>query len=307
MTNFRLVDTMDISETKDRIRSVLPRVAAVARRHGHPYKKGLMVAKNLIALSVKQLFGIKSDEKLSDFLWETGIAVECRYRRRPNPSLFSKARKYAKKGALVIVYDELIREFYRSRQLRRIGEDSTDMPAFFTKKDGEARLCHRTQKRREQQLNEMTGRDKKEKAFVFGYKLHIIEDCEIGLPLAAVVKTANVHDSRPFYELFPYVVENFNIQYGAKFLGDSAFDSADIRRKVRDVNEMKDVIAVNGRGHYASETPKDKEYGKRWMTEQTNSILETTYNLTSNRMRGLAKNAVHAFACLIANFMEHFM
>ena len=106
--------------------------------------------------------------------------------------------------------------------------------AFFTKKDIEATPGHRTQKRREQQLNEMTGKDRKEKAYVFGYKLHIIEDCETRVPLTAVVKSANEHASRPFYELFPYVVNNFNIQYGAKFLGDSAYDSADIRKRMRE-------------------------------------------------------------------------
>jgi IS5 family transposase len=80
----------------------------------------------------------------------------------------------------------------------------------------------------------MTGKDRKEKAYVFGYKLHIIEDCETRVPLTAVVKSANEHASRPFYELFPYVVNNFNIQYGAKFLGDSAYDSADIRKRMRE-------------------------------------------------------------------------
>ena len=298
---------MEIIETKNRIKRMLPRICAIARRFGHPYKKGLLVAKNWAALSIKQLFGVKSDEKLSDFIWETGIAEEIGYRKAPNSSLFSKARKYAKSGALVLIYNELVRELCRGRQLRLYGEDSTDMPAFYTKKDNEAQLGHRMQKRREQQLNEMTGKDKKEKAYVFGYKLHIIEDCEIGLPLTAVVKPANVHDSRPFYELFQYVTNNFNVQYGAKFLGDSAFDLADIRKRIREVNEMKDVIAVNGRGHYKSETPKDKDYGKRWYLEQTNSVLETTYNLTLNRMRGIKKITVHAFACLIANFIEHFM
>ncbi len=288
---------------------MLPRVAWTARRYGHPYKEGLMVAKNWIALSVKQLFGIKSDEKLSDFMWETGMAQMMGYKQKPDSSLFSKARKYAKYGALALIYNELVREFYRNsgHTLRLIGEDGTDMPTFFTKKDTEARLGHRTQKRREQQLNRMTGRDEKEKAWVLGYKLHLINDCEMGLPLTGVVDTANVHDSQPFYVLFPYVMGNFSVQYGAKFLGDSAYDSADIRNRIREVNNMKDVIAVNGRGHYESETPKDKDYGKRWSTEQSNSILETTYNLTSNRMRGRLKTTVHAFSCLIANFMEHFM
>jgi hypothetical protein len=181
------------------------------------------------------------------------------------------------------------------------------MPAFYTKKDAEAKLGHRTQKRREQQLNEMTGRDKKEKAWVLGYKLHHMNDLETGLPIAAVVKTAEVNDSQPFYELFPYVIDNFEIQEEAKFCGDSAFDSTDIRQIIRNWRNMKDVIAVNGRGHYPSETPKDPDYGKRWSLEQSNSVLEGVYGLTVNRMKGIKRTIVHAFSCLIANFMEHFM
>ncbi|MDE1768399.1 MAG: transposase [Candidatus Micrarchaeota archaeon] len=298
---------MEIIETKNRIRSILPRIAAVARRYGHPYKKGLMVAMNWAVFSVKQLFGIKSDEKLSDFVWETGIAQESGYVKRPDPSLFAKARKYAKEGALILIYDEPVREFYRGRQLRLIGEDSTDMPAFFTKKDTDARPGHRTQKRREQQLNEMTGKDKKEKAWVLGYKLHIMEDCEIGLPLVAVVRTADVHDSRQFYELFPYMVDNFNLQYEGKFLGDSTFDSADIRKRVREVNEMDDVIAINGRGHRKSEDPKDPEYGKRWTIERIFSRLKGMFDLANNRVIGLKKVSNHIYSCLIAYFMTYLM
>jgi ribulose 1,5-bisphosphate carboxylase large subunit-like protein len=116
---------MEIIETKNRINRLLPRISAVARRYGHPYKKGLMVAKNWIALSVKQLFGIKSDEKLADFFWETGIAQLMEYRRAPNPSLFAKARKYAMFGALTTAYNELVRELCLGKLLRLIGEDST--------------------------------------------------------------------------------------------------------------------------------------------------------------------------------------
>lgn len=210
-------------------------------------------------------------------------------------------------GAIQTLYHVLVKEKCKGRMLKLIGEDSTDMPAFYSKKDTEAKLGHRTQKRREQQLNEMTGKDKKAKAYVLGYKLHLMNDLETGLPIAATVRTAEVHDSRPFFELFPYTIDNFDIQERAKFCGDSAFDEVDIRQIIRNWRNMKDVIAINGRGHYPSETPKDKDYGKRWLLEQTNSVLEGVYGLTVNRMRGFKKNAVHAFSCLIANFIEHFM
>lgn len=95
------------------------------------------------------------------------------------------------------------------------------------------------------------------------------------------------------------------MQYEPKFLGDSAFDDV-VRDMVRDMH-MKDVIAVNGRGHYPSETPKDEDYGKRWSLEQSNSVLEVVYNLAANRMKGIKRITVHSFACLLANFIEHFM
>ncbi len=298
---------MEISNLKNKIPELLPRVARIARVYGHPYKDGFMVAKNWITLAIKQLFGYKSDEKTVDNIWETGIASQLGYKKKPDPSLLSKARKSAEGGAVETVYNELATEKCKGRLLRLIGEDSTDIPAFFTKKDRDARLGHRSQKRREQQLNEMTGKDKKEKQFLFGYKLHIIDDCETGLPLAAVVEPASVHDSQPFFKLFPYVTDNFEMQYEAKFLADSAYDSAVIRGTVRDKNQMKDVMATNGRGHYESETSKDDDYGKRWLVEQTNSVLELGYNLAAHRMKGIKRIVVHAFSCLLANFIEHFM
>ena len=285
----------------------MPRAAWIARSYGHPYKEGAMVGKNFLALAIRQLYGYRDDKKFADFLWESGIAQVLGYKRKPHFSLFSKTRKYAQNGAIETLYHELAKEKCKGRLLRLIGEDSTDMPAFYTKKDAEAKLGHRTQKRREQQLNEMTGKDKKEKAWVLGYKLHLVNDLETGLPLVGKVKTAEVHDSQPFYDLFPYVIDNFEIQEGAKFCGDSAFDSADIRQIVRNHRNMKDLIATNGRGHFPSEKPKDPDYGKRWSLEQTNSVLEGPYGLTVNRMKGIKRNIVHAFSCLIANFMEHFM
>ena len=299
-------ETMKISEVKNKIVTLLSRAAWTAKSYGHPYKNGMMVGKNLVALAIRQLFGYKDDGKFADFLWESGLAKVLGYKRKPHPSLFSKTRKYVENGAIVTFYNELAMAKCKGRKLRLLGEDSVDMPAFFINKDKEAVLGHRTKKKREQNLDDMTGKNKREKAFVFGYKLHLIEDVETGLPLTGKVEPASMHDSQPFYGLFPYATENFEMQYGAKFLGDSAFDSADIRNRVRD-RQMRDVIAVNGRGHYKSETPKDKDYGKRWLCEQTNSVLELVYNLSASRMKGIGRMVVHAFSCLIANFIDHFM
>ena len=195
--------------------------------------------------------------------------------------------------------------------MRLISEDSKDIPVFYVKKDKDADLGVRTPKRREQEISELTKnilgeKQPKEKRYFIGYKLHLIDDAETGLPLTGIVEPASTHDSQPFYQLFDYTVQNFTIQYDAKFLGDSAFDAATIRQRIRNKN-MKDVIAINGRGHYPSETPKDKDYGKRWLIEQDNSRLDMIYNLTAHRMKGIKRIVVHAFSCLLANFIEYFM
>ena len=189
-------NNMEISEAKNKIVTLMSRAAWVAKCCGHPYKNGTMVGKNILALAVRQLYGYKNDEKFADFLWESGIAQVLGYKRKPHFSLFSKTRKYVENGAIQTLYHVLAKEKCKGRMLKLIGEDSTDMPAFYSKKDTEAKLGHRTQKRREQQLNEMTGKDKKAKAYVLGYKLHLMNDLETGLPIAATVRTAEVHDSR---------------------------------------------------------------------------------------------------------------
>lgn len=274
--------------------------------YGHPYKRGLLVAKNWIVLAVKQLLGFKSDEKVVDDLWENGIAAELGFKRKPDPSLLSKARKYADDGALKTIYEELARDECKGKLLRLIAQDSKDIPVFYVKKDRDADLGVRTSKRREQEIKKRTGKDEREKTFFIGYKLHPMIDAESGLPLTAIVLPASIHDSQPFYPNFNYVASSFRIQHGGKFLGDSAFDATTIRQRVRD-RCMKDVIAVNGRGHYPSETPKDPDYGKRWLTEQLNSRLDMVYNLTVHRMKGIKRITVHAFCCLLANFVEYFM
>ena len=152
---------MEISELRNKIPELLPRVARIARAYGHPYKNGLMVAKNWIVLAIKQLFGHKSDEKTVDDLWENRIASQLGYKQKPDSSLLSKARKYAETGAMEEVCDEFAAEKCKGRLLRLIGEDSVDIPAFFTEKDKEAQLGHRSQKRREQQINDMMGKSKK--------------------------------------------------------------------------------------------------------------------------------------------------
>ena len=117
---------------------------------------------------------------------------------------------------------------------------------------------------------------------------------------------ANVHDSQPFFDLFPYVEKNFVIQYDTKFLGDSAYDSADIKNTVRD-KHMKNVIAVNGRGHYKSSKPKDKDYRKRGAIERFFSILKMKMNLLNVRVKNIQKVTAHVFSCILGYLFKYIL
>ncbi len=56
-------------------------------------------------------------------------------------------------------------------------------------------------------MNEMIGVNKRGKQLFLGYKLHLVDDCEIGLPVATKVETTNVNYSQPFYRLFPHITK----------------------------------------------------------------------------------------------------
>ena len=50
-------------------------------------------------------------------------------------------------------------------------------------------------------------------------------------------------------------------------------------------NNVKPVIAINGRGFYKSSVPKDPEYGKRWAVERVFSHLKEGFWLSRNTPR----------------------
>ncbi|MGC8496249.1 MAG: transposase, partial [Candidatus Micrarchaeia archaeon] len=98
----------------------------------------------------------------------------------------------------------------------------------------------------------------------------------------------------------------FVINYDAKFLADAAYDSTDIYQELH-YDNVKPVIATNGRGFYKSKKPKDPEYGKRWAVERIFSRLKEIFGLARNRFVGIAKVTIFAFSCLIAYLVKYAM
>ncbi len=126
------------------------------------------------------------------------------------------------------------------------------------------------------------------------------------MPLYWIVLPANKHDSEAFGELFAYVREHFRLAHEAKFLADSAYDSTAIYEVLRHFNVIP-VIAINGRGHYKSSTPRDAEYGKRWSIERFFSKLQRKVGVMNNRFIGIERVTFHINSVMIGYLIRYIM
>ncbi len=285
---------MNIEELKDKIPEVCAATRVIVQHYGHTRK----FAKHIVALVIKQVDGL-TDVELVDLVG-TKIGRIIGYRRRPNYSIFSKVRERAEPEIFEELNNWILQDRLNGRQIRLIAQDSTDVPAF-SRKDKYARTGHKTPSKREQEDANGDAND-----MFFGYKLHTIADAENEVPIGFYIAPGNRNDKVFFGELIGQVRRKFRLAFGAKYLGDSAYDSTDIREYLH-YHGIKDVIAINGRGHRKSETPKDPEYGKRWAIERIFSRLKGMFGLAENRVIGLKKVSIHIYSCLIAYLMTYLM
>jgi hypothetical protein len=285
---------MKISKIKNKIPEVCAATRVIVQHYGHTKK----FAKHIVALVIKQVDGL-TDVELVDLVG-TKIGRTIGYRKRPDYSIFSKVRERAEPEIFEELNNWILQNRLNGRQIRLIAQDSTDVPAF-SRKDKYARTGHRTPSKREQE--DANGNAN---AMFFGYKLHAIADAENEVPIGFYIAPGNRNDKVFFGELIGQVKRKFRLAFGAKYLGDSAYDATDIREYLH-YHGIKDVIAINGRGHRKSEAPKDPEYGKRWAIERIFSRLKGMFGLAKNRVMGLKKVSIHIYSCLIAYLMIYLM
>ncbi len=250
----------------NKIQMVLADARIIVKRYGHTVK----YAKHLAALVLRQWKRLNSDKELCEFLSKDPIGRMLGYKTKFNHTIFSKVRKSAV-YMMKELFGTLSYEALKNKAVRLIAGDSTDVPAY-SKKDRDARVGHRTPAKKEQ-VGEM-----RDKSFFFGYKLHMTADAERDLPAAVEIAPANRNDKIFFHGLYNTVKERFRIylNYNAKCLLDSAYDATDIYQELH-YDNVKAVIAVNGRGFYKSKIPKDPEYGKRWSVERIFSRLKEVF------------------------------
>ena len=287
-------DYMKIGDLKYKIPEVLAYARIVVKKYGHTKK----YTKHIVAFVIKQMMHL-SDRELAEFLSINEIGKILGYKNHFNYTIFSKVRKTAMK-MMKELYELLTYQKMKGKHIRLIAQDSTDIPAY-SQKDKDARYGHRTPSKREQIASKSV-----EKTFVFGYKLHMDADAKTEMPIAVEIAPANRHDKTFFHRLYNVVKDAFHVHMNpnAKFLADAGYDATDIYQELRHDN-VKPLIAVNGRGFYKSSIPKDCEYGKRWAVERVFSRLKEVFGLAKNRFMGIEKVSIHIYSCLIAYLLKY--
>ena len=286
---------MKIEELRNKIPEVCAAARVIVQRYGHTKK----FAKHIVALVIKPLKNL-TDVDLSEYVVKDRIGRMLGYRRIPHPSVFSKVRERADPAIFEELNNWILLDRTKGKQIRLLAQDSTDIPAY-SHGDKHARWGHRTPSKREQEDANGNAND-----MFFGYKLHAIADAESEVPTGFFIAPGNRHDSVFFNGLLNEVKSRFRIAFGAKFLADSGYDATRIYKELHYEN-IKAVIATNGRGHRKSETPKDPEYGKRWSIERIFSRLKGMFGLANNRFMGMKKVSIHIYSCLIAYLMTYLM
>jgi Transposase DDE domain. len=284
---------MNMATSKNKILEVYAAARVIVQRYGHTKK----FAKHIVALVIKEQKKL-SDEELAEFVAVNPIGRVLGYKRKPNPSTFSKVRSRSDPRIFEELYYWLVQNAMKGRQLRLIAQDSTDVPAY-SRKDIHARWGVRTIPKKRQRVNEKT-------EYFFGYKLHLNADAEREIPLVAAIEPGNKHDSRLFSKLYEGAKKMFTFGFEAKYLADSASDSSKVKQTLRHDNVIP-LIALNGRRFRKSEEPKDKDYKKRWSIERIFARLKEMFGLARNRFVGIKKVTIHVFSCLIAYLIRYVM
>lgn len=234
------------------------------------------------------LFDVRSERQLEKWLAKRQLLLALfGLNKSPDHSTYSIFRKRLGHTLFEQVFKHLVKVSEKLGLLakRLVGQDSTDFKAYANKKkqtDKDARFGFTT---------------KSEELF-YGYKAHFATDLQSELPVSLATLPANEHDSTVFDAVMQPLLHEPVMQV-QKFVADSAYDSTEIRETLYK-HHVQPCIAVNGRGHYESTTPKDPDYRKRQGCEHANSRAKEFHRLNELKLRGLPNAAIHAALSLAA-------
>lgn len=224
----------------------------------------------------------------------------------PHEATFSRFfAKLARKNIVPLMKDvsrRLVRKHYETLPGfgQRVALDSTVIKAWSNggkpkKSDQEAGWAI---KKGTQGVKEMT----------YGWKLHLLVDCEYELPIAAHVSAGNVHDAiRATHVLSEarFTYSRFHPQY---LMADKGYSGAPLFRTIRNHYHARPIIEVSAahkkllkRLGQEQKTPEWKAlYKQRQSVERAFSRLKGQRSLNRVTVRRRPKVTVHCYLALIA-------
>jgi len=288
-----------MTRTRPRLKKVLDALdlrwapELVRERHKGTGRPPCPVIPMLKALLFEYLKPLPSDNQLVKWLrkeehkpWPRWLGFK--NGKVPDQSTFSNFKKRLGVKLFEEIFERLVAQ---CRELGIINGydisiDSTDQTAYCNPRkrraDPDARVGHSTTKK-----------------WVFGYKAHIAVDTDSELPIAVKTFPANMHDKKGFFPVFGMVLKNFAVRI-RNVICDCAYHATEILNFLRS-HGWNPVIAINGRGKYESEPPKDrKTYNKRSASERVNSRSKEYLRLDDLKVRRLWRVTIHNLLCCMA-------
>ena len=143
---------------------------------------------------------------------------------------------------------------------------------------------------------------------MFGYKLHLLVDCEYEMPISAHVSAGNVHDAKVASNVLSQARYSYGRSHPRYVLADAGYSSAALDHLVKRQYAATPVIDLNPRHKRLLEragewywSPEWKAlYKQRQAVERAFSRLKGQRALNRITVRGRRKVTVHCYLSLIA-------
>ena len=298
---------------------------------GRPPRDRVALARAFVA---KAVLDLPTTEALIDRLSnDTSLKRLCGFalnKKLPNAATFSRAfDEFASAGLPERVHTAMIDSHLGEQIVGHLNRDSTEIearerpavkPAPVLKpakrrgrpKKGESRPKEPTRIERQLQMNELsemiadlpracdvgTKRDSQghQHSWV-GYKLHW-DVADGGIPIAAILTSASVHDSQAFIPLAKMSAERVTSLYD---VADSAYCSPLLREFSRELDHVPLIDHNPRRGEKIAFAPHEAErFKERSTVERANARLKDEFGARHVRVRGATKVMAHLMFGVLA-------
>ena len=226
--------------------------------------------------------------------WESRCEV-------PSEATFSRAFKvFAEEKVPDAVHAMIVKENYTGKLVGHASIDSTAIVGrekACRKNTPKIKLKKKRGRKSKAEKAALAEQELSETSFWCGYKLHLSLG-DGGVPLAALLSSASMHDSQAAIPLMQMASERATILYD---LADSAYDAEEIRAFSEKLGHVPVIDPNPRRGDKVELAPARKiRYRERSTVERGNSDLKDNYGARHVRVKGHWKVLCHLMFGVIA-------